>query len=128
MICKRCGKESGDRKHCAGCRANIRAANDRFRNKSAPIDHPCKCGTMIAARRHKCDKCLDRDKKAKKAAWNAARYTKPKEEPVTAPKTELQVAIAEAAELRERRANLNPELMLLRVMRGAVMPAVGVMA
>lgn len=119
---KSCRKQAGKFKYCPDCRAKIRAANDRFRGRVPGAEHPCEggCGTMIPARRHFCDDCLSTSKKAKKQVWNASRY-KPQPEPdgAAVPVTGLRAIINEANQLRERRAELNQELLAARLLRGA---------
>lgn len=135
MKCKTptCPHDSGAFLYCEHCRARIRAANERHKTAPKRTKHECEtlgCKTIVEPNRHFCDDCLDARKKASKKHHNATRTERNREARERAKKPRCDDPgwlASEEARLREVRQGLNPELWLQRMMRGAMMPAHGVL-
>lgn len=128
MKCKTptCPHDSGAFLYCEHCRARIRAANERHRNAPKRTEHKCEtpgCKAIVEANRHFCDGCLSARKKAAKKLHNEIRTQRNRDAREKAKKPRYDDPdwlASEEARLHEVRQGLNPELLMARIMRGAM--------
>jgi hypothetical protein len=127
MICTRkgCSEEAGKHKTCPAHRAKQRAANDKFFGRKHPTDHECEtvgCGAIVGPRARFCAACIKERENAQKREYN--RTTRAATKGVKVAKQPKPVNLkTEDERLSEAYQGLNHEMLMQRMMRGAI-PAV----